>query len=257
MKFWQVDAFTNRPFGGNPAAVMIFESYPDDALMLNIAAEMNLSETAFVVMQPEPHIRWFTPGGEVDLCGHATLAAAHILWQEGILKDDEVIFRSRSGPLTVTQTATGYTLDFPAQPALGQASAFADHFGESVVFAGSNGHDYMVVLDNDAAVRSYVPDLAAISALEDRGFVLTAQDSTGQYDYIYRAFFPKYNIAEDPVTGSANTGLGPYWTKVLNKSHVKAHQASARGGDLDISVQDDRVLISGQAVTVAEGSLLI
>jgi PhzF family phenazine biosynthesis protein len=259
MKFWQVDAFTNEVFGGNPAAVFIFDHEPQYELMIKVACEMNLSETAFVIMGEELKIRWFTPNTEVNLCGHATLAAAHILWQEDLTKSDKLVFQSKSGSLIVTRAEEGYTLDFPLQPP-SKKPEYEDQVSEILglipEYIGSNGEDCMAVVD-DATLRAFSPDFNKISALAERGFLLTAQDSSGRYDYIYRGFFPKLNVPEDPVTGSANTCLAPYWTKQLNKSKLSAQQVSKRGGNLIIEVFKERVLITGSAVTVFEGQMTI
>lgn len=259
MKFWQVDAFTKEVFGGNPAAVFIFDHEPQRELMRKVASEMNLSETAFVILGSEMKIKWFTPNAEVNLCGHATLSAAHILWQEGLVTDEKLVFQSNSGSLTVTKAAEGYTLDFPLQPPVDKPE-YENHV-EGILdlvpeYIGSNGEDCMAVVD-DATVRAYSPEFGKISALQERGFLLTAQDSSGQYDYIYRGFFPKLDVPEDPVTGSANTCLAPYWAKRLNKTKLSARQVSERGGDLIVEVDGDRVLITGHAVTVFEGQLHI
>ncbi len=258
MKFWQVDAFTDEVFCGNPAAVYLFDEEPTADLMAKIAREMNLSETAFVTMGDQPSIRWFTPNTEVNLCGHATLSAAHIMWQEGVAASQRIEFQSRSGPLTVTQAELGYTLDFPLQPPLEKpeyAQRIADLLGVTPDYVGSNGEDCMAIVSDDAVVRAFSPDHGVISTLDERGFLLTAPDSSGQYDYIYRAFFPKLEVPEDPVTGSANTCLAAYWAKTLKKSKLTARQVSERGGNLALEVAENRLLITGEAVTVFEGQL--
>lgn len=259
MKFWQVDAFTNEIFSGNPAAVFIFDHEPQHELMMKIAREMNLSETAFVIMGTEMKIRWFTPNAEVNLCGHATLAAAHILWQKTLVSDNTLTFQSRSGPLTVTRNETGYTLDFPLQPPINKPEyedLIIEILGLAPEYIGSNGEDCMAVVD-DATVRTYSPNVEKITALTERGFLLTSQDASGQYDYIYRGFFPKLNVPEDPVTGSANTCLAAYWAKRLNKTKLSARQLSERGGHLTAEVSGERVLITGPAITVFEGEMAI
>ncbi len=258
MIFWQVDAFTNKIFSGNPAAVFIFDEEPCTDLMMKIAREMNLSETAFVIMGNELKIRWFTPNSEVNLCGHATLSAAHILWQEGLIKNNEIVFKSRSGFLTVTKNKRGYTLDFPLQPPLEKVEyteQVSEILGLTPDYIGSNGEDCMAVVSDDATVRLFSPDYQKICALVERGFLLTAKDKSGEFDYIYRGFFPKLDVPEDPVTGSANTCLAAYWSKKLNKQHLKARQVSERGGTLDIEISQDRVLITGEAITVFKGEI--
>jgi PhzF family phenazine biosynthesis protein len=258
MKFWQVDSFTKNIFSGNPAAVFCLENSSDlsDEQMQKIALEMNLSETVFVWPTNDNWgIRWFTPGSEVDLCGHATLAAAHILWQQGYTKNNTVNFHSqRSGQLSATKKDEKIWLNFPKQPA--QQKTICDNaqklsIGNKILFFGSNSHDAVMVFDDESKVLSYQPDYQTISLLPERGFIVTAKGKT--YDYIYRAFFPKLGLTEDPVTGSANTLLAPYWAKNLNKNFLTAYQASPRGGEVLLDLQEDRVLIGGDAVTVFEG----
>ncbi|MCP5508417.1 MAG: PhzF family phenazine biosynthesis protein [Chlamydiales bacterium] len=256
MDFWQVDAFTTEIFGGNPAAVFIFDREPPANLLMKIAREMNLSETAFVIRGVDLKIRWFTPNTEVNLCGHATLSAAHILWEEGLVENDKIVFQSRSGPLTITKNRNGYTLDFPSQPPF-EKSAYSDQItqllGLAPDFIGSNGEDCMAVVSSDEIVRTFTPNYQKICDLTERGFLLTALDQSGEFDYIYRGFFPKLDVPEDPVTGSANTSLAPYWSSRLNKQKLKARQVSERGGTMDLEILQDRVLITGTAVTVFKG----
>lgn len=260
INFWQVDAFTNKIFTGNPAAVFVFEKMPETDLMMKIAKEMNLSETAFVIKDKYLTIRWFTPTSEVNLCGHATLSAAHILWQEKMVNEDKIVLQSKSGPLSVTKNGSGYTLDFPLQPPV--EKDYTHHVYQlglalAEEYIGSNGEDCMVVVSDDIIVRQYSPNYQKISDLPERGFLLTAKDSSGKFDYIYRSFFSKLGIPEDPVTGSANTCLADYWSKRLDKTKLKAYQASERGGTLDIEVVNDRVLITGEAVTVFKGMMYL
>ncbi|MCB1136367.1 MAG: PhzF family phenazine biosynthesis protein, partial [Chlamydiia bacterium] len=239
--------------------VFIFDREPQSELMMKIAREMNLSETAFVMKGTEMKIRWFTPNAEVNLCGHATLAAAHILWQKGMVSESSLTFQSRSGPLTVGRNKAGYTLDFPLQEAVSKPDyeqLVAEIVGGVPEYIGSNGEDCMAVVD-DATLHAYVPNFERIKALAERGFLLTARDSTGRFDYLYRGFFPKLDVPEDPVTGSANTCLAPYWTEQLKKGRLLARQVSERGGDLTVEVSGDRVLITGQAVTVFEGEMAV
>ncbi|MFN0065129.1 MAG: PhzF family phenazine biosynthesis protein [Chlamydiales bacterium] len=260
MIFWQVDAFTNKIFSGNPAAVFIFDEEPSPALMMKIAREMNLSETAFVTKGSEWKIRWFTPNTEVDLCGHATLSAAHILWQEGLIENNKIVFKSRSGPLTVIKNKKGYTLNFPLQPSkekIEYSEQIFEILGLIPEYIGSNGEDCMVVVSDDTTVRLFYPNYYKIGTLIESGFLLTAKDKSGEFDYIYRGFFPKLDIPEDPVTGSANTCLAAYWSKKLKKQHLKARQVSERGGTLDLEILDDRLLITGEAVTVFKGEMEI
>ncbi|MDF2549150.1 MAG: phenazine biosynthesis protein PhzF family [Chlamydiales bacterium] len=262
MQFWQVDAFTDQVFCGNPAAVFLFEKPPLEEVMQKIANEMNLSETVFVIREREYFekdlwtIRWFTPSVEVDLCGHATLAAAHILWQEGVARGEQISFQSKSGLLSVTRSKDSYTLNFPLQPPVSkvndplyQARAM-DLLGLLPEYIGTNGGDCIFVLKDAASVSSFIPDPQKIAAFEERGLLLTAQSLSSPYDYIYRAFFPKLDVLEDPVTGSANTSLAPYWAEKLKKEKLFARQVSSRGGDLTLEVAKERVLITGKAITV-------
>lgn len=258
MKFWQVDAFTREIFRGNPAAVFLFDRRVDDDLLHNLAREMNLSETAFVWPGEEWTIRWFTPNAEVDLCGHATMAAAHILWEERVISEDTITFQSRSGPLTVARRGDLYQLDFPLQPPV-ESEEMRDTISELLgfppLYVGFNGHDYMAVVESPERLRLFVPDYAKISRLPGRGLLVTARDPAGPYDYLYRAFFPKLDVPEDPVTGSANTCLAPYWTEQLGQRRLRARQVSARSGELFAEVSGKRVLISGEAVTVFTGGM--
>jgi len=258
LKVWQVDAFTNKAFSGNPACVLILETDISDQLKQDIAMEMNLSETVFVVLNDKPSIRWFTPNSEVNLCGHATLAAAHILWSEGFIRTDAITLQSKSGLLGISRKENGYTLDFPAQTLIEKPeykTFITDILKCTASYIGSNGFDCVAVIDDHNFLNSYQPNAELISLLPERGFILTTLDKTGNYDYLYRAFFPKLDIVEDPVTGSANTALAPYWSAFLNKKKLKAHQLSKRGGELNLSVENGRVLITGNAVTVMTAQL--
>lgn len=260
MKFWQVDAFTDKIFCGNPAGVFIFTEEPSEGLMKSIAREMNLSETAFIIKSPQLKIRWFTPNAEVNLCGHATLSAAHILFEEGLVDSDQIIFDSRSGPLTVSHDERGYTLDFPLQPPSEKKEYIPfikEILGVVPDYIGSNGEDCIAVVSDERIVHSFIPDYQKICSLPERGFLLTACCQSGENDYIYRGFFPKLQVPEDPVTGSANTCLAPYWSMRLKKNTLNAYQVSERGGKLGIEVLKNRVLITGSAVTAFEGSLKI
>ena len=259
MKFWQVDAFTEKPFTGNPAAVVILKEDISDELKQNIAMEMNVSETAFLLISEDRiEIRWFTPNAEVNLCGHATLASAHVLWNEGIIQTDKLTFQSKSGLLGVSRDRCRYTLDFPKQEPvekLVHADLIAEILGVTPVYIGSNGEDCAAVIEDTELLKRIKPDLEKIQQLPERGFLLTAIDESGTYDYLYRGFFPKLDIPEDPVTGSANTLLAPYWSEQLDKTHLTAYQASARGGKLSLEVNDNRVLIGGNAITVITGEI--
>ncbi|MFI2612889.1 PhzF family phenazine biosynthesis protein [Kitasatospora sp. NPDC018619] len=268
MKMYQVDAFSEEPFTGNPAAVCLLDDERDEAWMQAVAAEMNLAETAFLRTEPDGgrRLRWFTPTVEVDLCGHATLAAAHILWQRG--STEQVLrFRTRSGELLARRTAHGIELDFPAEPAepldeesvAGDFPGLAKALGTEPVRVGRNRFDLLVELADAHTVRSLAPDLLALRAYPVRGVIVTAAaDSAGREgdDFVSRFFAPRYGVDEDPVTGSAHCCLGPYWGGRLGRDVVTGHQASARGGRVRVRTEGDRVFLSGAAVTVLRGELL-
>lgn len=259
-RIWQVDAFTDKPFAGNPAAVCVLDRPKDDAWMQAVAAEMNLSETAFVSPRPDGHdLRWFTPMTEVDLCGHATLASAHVLWSEGLLEPgQEARFFTRSGWLGARLGGEGWIeLDFPAEPAQEAAPppGLAEALGVEPVFVGRNRFDYLVEVGSEGVVRALAPDFARLKAMACRGVMVTSRASSPELDFVSRFFAPAVGINEDPVTGSAHCCLGPYWGERLGKEEMKAFQASPRGGALGARVAGPRVLISGQAVTVLKGEL--
>lgn len=258
---WQVDAFTNRPFGGNPACVCWLEEVADAQWMQSVAAEMNLAETAFVRRIAGGYeLRWFTPTIEVDLCGHATLASAHALWTAGIIPDGEPIsFHTRSGVLTCTRSGEFIELDFPATP----ARAIEGPFGLSDALGAQPGEilqsifDYVAVFDSAATIRQLRPDFRALGKFPVRGVIVTAVSDDPQYDFIARFFGPASGIDEDPATGSAYCSLLPYWAARLNKTEMTAYQASSRGGVLRLRLNGDRVILGGQAVTIWQGELLI
>jgi PhzF family phenazine biosynthesis protein len=256
----QVDAFTDRAFAGNPAAVCLLDSPHDEGWMQNVAREMNLSETAFLVLRKEGYdLRWFTPEAEVDLCGHATLASAHVLWEEDILdKQETARFHTRSGLLTATRKEGWIEMDFPAElqkPAIAPP-VLASALGTTPVYLGKNRFDYLVELESEEVLRNLHPDLALLKTIPARGVIVTSPSDSKDYDFVSRFFAPGVGINEDPVTGSAHCCLGPYWQKRLKKDNFTAYQASARGGIVRVTVQGDRVLLSGQAVTVLRGELL-
>jgi PhzF family phenazine biosynthesis protein len=260
LTIWQVDAFAEKPFEGNPAAVCVLPEERDAAWMQAVGREMNLSETAFLVPNEGGYnLRWFTPAVEVDLCGHATVASAHVLWEEGYLRKDETAhFDSRSGPLSARRDGDWIELDFPAQPPR-QAEApagLAEALGAELVYTGRTPFDLLVELSTEDVVRGLRPDMAAIKALADRGVMVTARASTAPFDYVCRFFGPAAGVDEDPVTGSAQCALGPYWQERLGKGDLLGYQASARGGTLRVRPRGERVLIAGKAVTVLKGELL-
>ncbi len=271
---FQVDAFTAEPFGGNPAAVCMLPRAQPEGWMQRVAAEMNLSETAFLVpLADDPaqgyYLRWFTPATEVDLCGHATLASAHVLWREGHLPPQiPAQFHTRSGLLVARLAGDWITLEFPSQPVTPLASepTLLQSLGippEMAVFVGSNrldpvaepGGNYLVELASGEAVVALQPDFALMATLPAMGVIVTAPGA-GAVDFVSRYFAPAVGIPEDPVTGSAHCSLTPYWQDKLGKTPLLAHQVSPRGGVLKVEQRGDRVYISGQAVTVLRSTLL-
>ncbi len=259
---YQVDAFTEKPFAGNPAAVCFLSEVADDAWMQNVAAEMNLPETAFLLpLEDGFELRWFTPTVEVDLCGHATLASAHALWESGRLPlDQQARFHTRSGLLTAQRDADWIVLDFPATPPeqvekTDVPTRLREALGCNVEYAGISEFDYLIQVASEAIVRELSPDFAALSKLTVRGVIVTSQAS-GRYDFVSRYFAPGAGINEDPVTGSAHCCLGPFWAERLGKSKFLAYQASARGGEVRVEFSGDRVRLGGQAVTVLRGEMM-
>jgi PhzF family phenazine biosynthesis protein len=255
----QIDAFTDRPFSGNPAAVCLLDSQRDAQWMQSVAEEMNLSETAFVRPLTDGfELRWFTPKVEVDLCGHATLASAHALWSEGIVSPaNDIRFETNSGVLTCCRKEASIELDFPATPAQSASSVEALELalGVEPIFFGRSRFDALVVVDSEKTVRSLEPDLAALRALPFRGVIVTSKSADTEFDFVSRFFAPAAGVDEDPVTGSAHCCLGPYWGEQLGKNELTAFQASSRGGVIDLKLAGDRVLLGGQAVTVFKGVL--
>lgn len=259
-EIFQVDAFTNRPFAGNPAAVCILPQLVEDSWMQNVAREMNLSETAFLHKQADGfNLRWFTPATEVDLCGHATLASAYVLWEMGYLPPNEQArFHTRSGLLTAKRNADWIELDFPAKVATKLDTA-ADNLiqalGAKPQYVGKNKMDYLLELDSEETVRNLKPDFGLLKSLPVRGVIVTSKATSPDYDFVSRFFAPGVGVDEDPVTGSAHCCLGPYWREILGKDDFVAYQASARGGVIKVSCRGERVLLSGQAVLVLRGEI--
>jgi PhzF family phenazine biosynthesis protein len=261
LRIVQVDAFTDRPFGGNPAAVCVLPSARPDAWLRNVAREMNLSETAFLVPQDGGYnLRWLTPAVEVDLCGHATLASAHVLWEDGHLTAGrQARFHTRSGLLTADRRGDWIELDFPAksvEAAEPPPDLLAGLGVREAVFVGRNAWDYLVEIESEEALRALAPDHSALRRVPVRGVIVTARPSSGEFDFMSRFFAPGSGIDEDPVTGSAHTALGPYWSAKLGRTEFTAYQASARGGVIRVRLTGDRVVLGGQAVTVMTGELL-
>ncbi len=269
MQIIQVDAFADRPFAGNPAAVLVFPSdevshWDDPAWLQGVAAEMNLSETAFLRRREDGEfdLRWFTPAVEVELCGHATLASAHVLWTEGhIPEGQEARFHTLSGLLTATQSADEsgrlwVEMDFPAEeaeeaaPEPGLLEALGIRFPH---FVGRNRFDYLVEVAEEAEVRHLRPNTARLAEVHARGVIVTSRGA--DYDFVSRFFAPAAGVPEDPVTGSAHCCLGPYWAAKLGSADLMAYQASRRGGVVRVQARGDRVGIAGQAVTVLRAGL--
>ncbi len=254
-----VDAFTDKPFSGNPAAVCVLPGPQEDRWMHNLAREMNLSETAYLLKQSDGYqLRWFTPAVEVDLCGHATLASAHVLWEAGYLKpDQQARFHTRSGVLTAERRGSLIEMDFPAEPPeqVDPPRGLADALGVTPRWVGKNQFDYLVELEREEIVRKMTPAFRALRELPVRGIIVTSRAASGPYDFISRFFAPAAGVDEDPVTGSAHCCLGPFWQKRLGKDHFTAYQASARGGVVEVRVAGSRVFMAGHAVTVLRGEL--
>jgi PhzF family phenazine biosynthesis protein len=259
-----VDAFTDRPFAGNPAAVcvLLFEDWPESKWMQSVAAEMNLSETAFVRPSQDGifGLRWMTPTVEVDLCGHATLAAAHVLWTTGHVEDDATIrFDTRSGTLSAAKSGFEIELDFPLTPVI-QAeppAGLLESLGVTAKYVGKTKFDYLVSVDSAATVRAAKPDFARLKKVEARGVILTAKGDDPKYDFVSRFFAPSFGIDEDPVTGSAHCALAAFWGCRFNKSQMTGFQASARGGTVAVRIYHNRCFLGGRAVTVAKGELIV
>ena len=259
MTIYQVDSFTDKPFTGNPAGVCILDKAADETWMQNIAMEMNLAETAFLYPADGGYnLRWFTPAVEVDLCGHATLASAHILYQLGILRpDQEARFHSKSGLLTAKKQGDWIELDFPSTPAvqLSPPDGLLEALGVDAVWVGQSKFDFLVEVVSEAEVRDLDPDISGLSRLGGRGVIVTSQASTPSYDFVSRFFAPCAGVIEDPVTGSAHCTLAPYWEPKLGKSEMVGYQASKRGGVVRVRRVGDRVMLGGQAVTVMKGEM--
>ncbi len=258
----QVDAFADKPFAGNPAAVCILGQSRDEAWMQNVAREMNLSETAFLVKRGQAYdLRWFTPAVEVALCGHATLASAHVLWEQGQLKPDEpACFHTKSGELTAKKSGAWIEMNFPATAAKPDPALDAKDvdlaLGINVKVIGRSRFDYLVEAESEDAVRIIQPAPTKIGRLPARGLIVTSRATGKDYDYVSRFFAPAAGVLEDPVTGSAHCCLAPFWKERLGRDGLIGYQASARGGFVRTRCEADRVLLSGQAVTVMRGELV-
>lgn len=256
---WQVDAFATKVFAGNPAAVCLLDAWLEDGVLQAIAAENNLSETAFLVRNPDGFdLRWFALAKEVALCGHATLAAAKVLFDLRGWKEESIRFRTRQrGILTVAKRGEWFEMDFPALPAtpVQTPAGLAVALGAEPCQVLASTDDWLAVLDDEAAVRNLKPDFAALKKFNCRCVVPTARGDA--VDFVSRAFAPCYGIPEDPVTGSAHCALAPYWAGVLGKDELRAFQMSARGGEVRCQVAGDRVKLAGQAATFSEGTICV
>ena len=257
----QVDAFTATPFTGNPAGVCVLQGPATEVWMRDVAREMNLSETAFLYPDGDEYrLRWFTPAAEVALCGHATLASAHVLWSEGHLSPGmQARFQTLSGLLTADKEGDWIKLDFPGKSAV-EADAPAGMLealgADGVKFVGKNVFDYIVELESEADVRKLQPDFGRLQQVQARGVMVTARADSDEFDFVSRFFAPAVGVPEDPVTGSAHCCLTPYWAEKLGKDEMIGYQASARGGVVKVAKRGDRVWLYGQAITMLKGELL-
>ena len=256
-----VDAFANEAFSGNPAAVCLLDRGREDAWLQNVAAEMNLSETAFLVERRagEWELRWFTPRIEVDLCGHATLASAHVLWWEIGVSSETLRFHTRSGWLAAIRDGESIGLDFPADSLtpISDPDLVLQILDVEAEYVARGRDDLLVVLRDASDVEKFDPDLNRLATLEARGVIVTATSDQPHYDFISRFFSPRAGIAEDPVTGSAHCTLGPYWGERLRKSTLRGFQASVRGGVVGVKLKGERIQLLGQAITTLKGHLCV
>jgi PhzF family phenazine biosynthesis protein len=257
---FQVDAFTNRPFTGNPAAVCLLDDPGDPAWMQDVAREMNLPETAFLQKQADGYsLRWFTPLVEIDFCGHATLASAHMLWEQGhLLTGEQARFHTKSGLLTAERRGEWIELNFPAKPAeaVEGMPGLQEALGVPPVSIGMSEFDCLVEVESEMVVRELQPDIAQLATIPVRGIIVTSQASTPGYDFVSRFFAPRVGIPEDPVTGSAHCVLAPFWSNRLERKELTGYQASARGGTVRVRLDGTRVQLGGQAVTVLRCELV-
>jgi predicted PhzF superfamily epimerase YddE/YHI9 len=260
ISLFHVDAFTDRPFGGNSAAVCILPSWNNDGWLQAVAGELNLPMTVFLVKQADLFdLRWFTPNVEVDLCGHATLAAAHILWQQGYATGNELLFSTKSGVLKAVRSGQDIDLDFPlipeeaVEPPLGLLPAL----GISAKYVGRNQFDYLVELESEVMLRGLTPSFQQLKNVPMRGVIVTSTSDDPGFDFVSRFFAPSIGLDEDQVSGSPHCCLGDFWRKRLGKNEFRAYQASARGGILTVRVTKDRAFLGGRAITVARGELLV
>jgi PhzF family phenazine biosynthesis protein len=261
IKTFKVDSFTAEPFAGNPAGVCFLTEARDERWMQAVAREMNLSETAFLLREGDGfRLRWFTPAAEVDLCGHATLASAHVLWEESVLRPSETArFATKSGELRASRHGDLIEMDFPSkpeQPAVAPENLL-EALGVKPLYLGRNVFDYLLLLDSEKAVRAVTPDFVLLRTVTVRGVIVTAPAARPEFDFVSRFFAPAVGVDEDPVTGSAHCCLGPFWATRLGKSELVGHQVSVRGGVVNVRVAGDRVFLGGRAVTVLRGELAV
>ncbi len=255
-----VDAFADKPFSGNPAAVCLLDRERDNGWLQALAGEMNLSETAYVLPRDDGWgLRWFTPVVEVDLCGHATLATSHVLWETGRLPlERPAVFHTRSGKLTCRREDQWIAMDFPAEPPreVELAADLLEGLGVKPVFVGRNRMDVIACLESEQALRDVIPNQTALGRINCRGILITAR-SSGPYDFVSRSFFPRLGVPEDPVCGSAHCCLGPFWSEKLGKRALIGQQVSRRGGIVRVKCDGERVTLSGIAVTTLRGELSV
>lgn len=258
MRIYIVDAFTDSKYQGNPAAVCILDTVRSDDWMQKVANEMHLSETAFIYSTTEGYsLRWFTPLIEVDLCGHATLASAHVLWNEEDCLNNPIIFLTKSGEITAERSNGWIHMNFPVESPeeCNPPAQLIEGLGSSFSYVGKNRLDYMVEVENEEVVRKLKPDFNILKNLHARGVIVTSKADNSSYDFVSRCFYPALGVNEDPVTGSAHCCLGPYWGKKFNKDRLHALQLSDRQGKLELVLNGDRIIISGQAITTLKGEL--
>jgi PhzF family phenazine biosynthesis protein len=255
----QIDAFTDKPFCGNPAAVCLLSEEKDDRWLQQVAQEMNLSETAFLLRKRDGFsLRWFTPAVEIALCGHATLASAHVLWEDDYLGlDEQARFYTLSGLLTANRRGDWIEMDFPAKgpTPVSAPAGLLESLAISAITISRNEYDYLIEVESEEIVRNITPNFSALANIEARGVIVTSRATSANYDFVSRFFGPRVGVNEDPVTGSAHCCLAPYWQQKLGKDEMVGYQASARGGFVRVHVLGERVILGGQAVTVMRGEL--
>lgn len=260
MEIYQVDAFTEQPYKGNPAAVCILDKLQEVSWLTDVAGEMSLSETAFLFKQKDEYnLRWFTPTSEIDLCGHATLASAHVLWEtKKIDKKQDIKFNTKSGLLIAKNKDPWIELDFPIEAPKKEFAPqiLLNALDVEPIYVGKNRFDYIIEVKSKEIIKNLDPNFRLLKEVEARGVIVTSRTQFNRYDFISRFFAPSIGIDEDPVTGSAHCCLAPYWADKLNKNEFLSYQASKRGGSLKIRLDDERVYLSGKAVTVLKGELL-